>query len=245
VSAHGPGWAGRWRRTAVAVLLAASIAPAACSPTASREDAGRTTGAPRSVVPTTTAVPVGGEDGGFAVWPEDTLQAAEASLPRLASGADAWRADPARTAVRFAQRVLGWTGAVAAEPTDPGEGLVAVDVGPGSGGADVEILMARLLDPWWWVYAVHGGLGNDPVVSVTGSAVHVGVEAAGAARTDVVVGYGGREVRGSTPGSGEVSLRLGSRHGMTGHVLVLTRDASGQVIGAFASPLPAGDFAAG
>jgi hypothetical protein len=187
----------------------------------------------------------GDERKGFAVWPEDTLQAAEASLPRLASGADPWRADPGETALRFARRVLGWTAAVAGTPIERGEGLLAVDVGSGSGRADVEILMARLVDPWWWVCAVHGSLGHDPVVSVTGSLVRVGVEAAGAARTDVVVGYDGREVRGSIPGSGEVSLRLGSRPATTGHLLVLTRDASGRLIGAFASPLPAGDFAAG
>ena len=245
MSAHGPARAGRWRRAAIAALLVASIAPAACSPAPSREETRRTTPAPWSVAPTPTAAASGDEHEGFAVWPEDTLQAAEASLGRLESGADPWRADPAETALRFVERVLGWTEAVAGAPIDRGDGLVAFDVRSGSGAENVEVLVACLVDPWWWVYSVHGGLGRDPVVSVMGSLVHVGVDVAGAMRTDIEVGYGDREVQDSLEGSGELSLRLGFRPATTGRLLVLARDASGHVIGAFASPLPAGDFAAG
>lgn len=239
-SARRSGLAAGWRRVAVLALLLAPVALATCT---SSPGSSRAPGARSSVTPTGRVSRDGRE--GFAVWPEDTLRAAEASLERLASGVDPWRADPRETALRFVERVLGWTDAVGGEPIDRGEGMEAVEVRSASAGASVEVLVARLLEPWWWVHAVHGGLGHDPVVSVSGSVVRVGVDAAGAVGTDVEVGYGGREVRGSLSGSGELRLRLGYRPATTGHLLILARDAGGRVIGAFASPLPAGDFAAG
>src|SRR5919201_1047728 len=52
----------------------------------------------------------GGSSGIHALWPEQTLDAAEQEQSAVDGGADAWRTDPQQVATRFVTDVLGWSG---------------------------------------------------------------------------------------------------------------------------------------
>src|SRR5919197_1670904 len=52
----------------------------------------------------------GGSSGFHALWPEQTLDAAQQEQTAVDGGADAWRTDPKQVATRFVTDVLGWSG---------------------------------------------------------------------------------------------------------------------------------------
>src|SRR5919198_97711 len=52
----------------------------------------------------------GGSSGFHALWPEQTLAAAQQEQTAVDGGADAWRTDPKQVATRFVTDVLGWSG---------------------------------------------------------------------------------------------------------------------------------------
>ena len=182
---------------------------------------------------------------GFAIWPEDTPQAAARTAVGLEQGDDPWRTDASETAVEFSQRVLEWphpsTGAV----KDLGYGSFAVEVTRESGGPSVSVRVAKLIaDRWWSVTYVQGDPPEGYTATVRGSKVELGFDDDGAASMDVRVGYGGQGVSRTVTRPG-LKADLGFEPTTTGHFLVLYRNEHGEVFSAFGTKLPAGDFAAG
>jgi hypothetical protein len=184
-----------------------------------------------------------------AVWPETAGGTVGVDQP-------AWRSDERETALEFARQVLGWEDAVApvelSEPSEDGHiggvyGIVRTDH-PGQ----VSVFVAPTLGGrWFGVY--HVGFRccvEDQTASVlvdgsTGWAT-AGPPPPEAVGTVVRFDHGGRIASGTLPLDGDAApFDLGYTPDTTGSVLVLFVDGTGEVVGAWGTSLPAGDFAAG
>ena len=188
----------------------------------------------------------------YAVWPMTGPEAELGYKPAFTGSQD-------EMAVAFAREVLGWSDAVVSdkEPSEDGRfggvmlvtsastgGAVDVWVGPGD-PVDLNVVYhvdtpGRELDPESTASVlVHGSIGN----------AHVSPVPVGTASSTVRFTYGEHSAEGPMGRDIDLHWRAGSASAeltrVPGSVLVLFRNASGQIIGAFGTPLPAGDFAAG
>jgi hypothetical protein len=179
---------------------------------------------------------------GFAIWPEDTREAA------LTASEDAdstlWRGDPESTAKRFASEVLGWrevTATVLKEDVATAKVAVVPRV-----GKPLDVSLRAELPQWWSVLNVIPHGEYFPTMTVRGGRATLGVELEGDADSaEVTVGYGGREKAVTIQKEGTARIDLGSVPETTGHFLVLYRDRSGEIVSALGTNLPAGRFVAG
>ena len=181
---------------------------------------------------------------GFAIWPEDTPEAAARAAVGLESGADPWRVDAVTTAAEFARQKLEWPQPATGAVRDEGYGSFAVEVAREKGGPSVSIRLAKLIaDRWWSVTYVQGSPPEDYSTTVRGARIELGFDDEGAASMDVEVRYGDRGLSKTLTAAG-LTANLGFAPATTGHFLILYRDGTGQVFSAFGSTLPAGRFAA-
>src|SRR6185436_3563835 len=98
----------RWRGARFAVLLSTAAVVVSCTgsspspPTAQPRPSSSVPGSPSS-----SPRPGAGKafEDGYAIWPQDTYQAANEAPP------EAWRDDPNAVAAEFASTVLGWADA--------------------------------------------------------------------------------------------------------------------------------------
>jgi hypothetical protein len=220
------------------VLLCAAVVLASCTSSSS---------SPPSLRPTPGASPSGSTsslrpgkafDDGFAIWPQDTYQAAGEAPP------EAWRDDPNAVAAEFATTVLGWNG-VRIRTNRYGVRTADVEaIEPGvEKPLDVD-LRAAPPDTWSVLNVMPHG-EYLPSVTVHGARAAVGVELDGdAVSADVTVGYDDKDHTVTTRLDGTVHVDLGKKPRTSGHFLILARDTHGDVVSATGSTLPAGDFAA-
>jgi len=228
------------RRAAfVALLLFATACTSTVQPPSRPSDTSTETSSP-------TGEPGGPNLGNprraFAVWPEDNAtDAAEA----LSGEIPAWRLDPEATARAFAARVLGWTDAVVRP--DVGS-IYQVTDGDGRGAIQL-VIMQPAARAWSVVSMQRGGedvdygpsLGmQDGVLEMFGLTAERGVS-----MVEAYAHFGSLRGHAVADDDGAVTIRLGGPTQVAGHVLILWRDGDGNVISGFASPLPAGDTAAG
>ncbi|MDP9296482.1 MAG: hypothetical protein M3O88_07315, partial [Actinomycetota bacterium] len=179
---------------------------------------------------------------GFALWPEDTYEAALAATQN--GGGSAWRNDPKETAARFASDVLGWKRAVVEIARSKDTSAAAV-VSQGTSGDPVDLSLRAGIPGSWSVLNVLPHGEYFPSVSVQNGRASIGVELDGdAASAEVTVGYGGRDRSVRTTRAGIVRIDLGYEANTSGHFLILFRDAGGETVSAVGTTLPAGDFAA-
>ena len=177
-------------------------------------------------------------DDGYAIWPQDTFQAA------VEAPSEAWRDDPNAVAAEFASQVLGWSDA---RIKTLRFGLRTANVQasePGSHSAlDIDVRAAPA-DTWSVLNVMPHG-EYLPTVHVRGDVASVGVELDGdAVSAEVTVGYDGRDRSVTTREDGTVQIHLAGKPQTSGHFLVLSRNAQGDVVAATGSTLPAGSFAA-
>jgi hypothetical protein len=179
---------------------------------------------------------------GFALWPEDTYEAALAATQN--GGASAWRTDPKETAARFASEVLGWNRA-AVEMVRRKDTSASAIVSRGTPGDRVDLGLRAPLPGTWSVLNVFPHGEYFPSVRVRNGRASLGVELEGdAASAEVTVGYGGRDRSVSTEHAGTVSIDLGFEPSTSGHFLILFRDPRGETVSAVGTTLPAEDFTA-
>src|SRR4051812_44534857 len=176
-------------------------------------------------------------DDGYAVWPQDTFSAA------VEAPAEAWRDDPNAVAAEFANDVLGWQD-VRIRTIRFGVRTAHVEaIEHGAEDLDID-LRAAPADTWSVLNVMPHG-EYLPTVHVRGARASIGVELDGdATSADVTVGYGGDDRTVTTREEGTVTVVLGKKPRTSGHFLVLTLNADGEVISATGSTLPAGHFAA-
>jgi hypothetical protein len=179
---------------------------------------------------------------GFALWPEDTYEAALSVTQ--SGGGGPWRSDPKETAARFASKVLGWSGAaVEVIRSKETSAIVSVSRKPSRDRLDLSLRMA-LPDSWSVLNVLPHG-EYFPAVGVHDERASIDVELDGdTASAEVTVGYGGRDRSVRTTRTGTVRIDLGFGTDTSGHFLILLRDAGGETISAIGTTLPAGDFAA-
>jgi hypothetical protein len=200
------------------------------------------------------------ENGGFALWPEDTPAEWLAATDK-----PAWRSDSVETARQFAAEVLGWTDAVQPELVMPEAYGRHYRVAREPGGPVVVVHMEERqvcptgqscpasLTPAWSVMAVNDEPMpcEDPMpacftldVSAEDGAAVLRFGMLGAASADVEVSSGA-SVRATTT-TGEVRLTTLDR-ALTdpGYVLLLFRDAGGRVSNAYGYMLGPADFEIG
>lgn len=175
---------------------------------------------------------------GYAVWPQDTFDAA------VSAPAEAWRDDPNAVAAQFASQVLGWKDA---RIKTLRFGVRTAHVEAIDAGAehplDVE-LRAAPSDTWSVLNVMPHG-EYLPTVHVRGRQASIGVDLEGdAVSAQVTVGYNGKDDTVTTRRSGTVEIHLDAKPTTSGHFLILARDARGDVVSATGSTLPAGSFAA-
>jgi hypothetical protein len=177
-------------------------------------------------------------DDGYAIWPQDTFQAA------VDAPSEAWRDDPNAVAAEFASKVLGWTDAriktlrfgIRTASVEAIEQGVEDSLDVNLRGAPADI---------WSVVNVMPHGEYLPSVDVHGARASISVELDGdAVSADVTVGYDGKDHTVTTHQDGTVHVDLGKKPRTSGHFLILARDTHGDVVSATGSTLPAGDFAA-
>ncbi|HEY2802748.1 MAG TPA: hypothetical protein VGJ67_02370 [Actinomycetota bacterium] len=230
----------KWRGARFAVLLSAAVivvsctgsssSPPAVHPTPSASHAGSRTSSPR---------PAGKAfDDGYAIWPQDTYQAA------VDAPAEAWRDDPNAVAAQFATTVLGWKDA---RIRTLRFGLRTANVEAIESGVEkpLDVDLRAAPSETWSVLNVMPHGEYLPSVTVHAARASVGLELDGdAVSADVTVGYDGKDHTVTTHQDGTVHVDLGNKPRTSGHFLILARDAHGDVVSATGSTLPAGDFAA-
>ena len=230
----------RWRGARFAVLLSATAVVVSCTRSSPSPPAVRpppSSSAPGS--PSSSPRPAGHAfDDGYAVWPQDTFQAASEAPP------EAWRDDPNAVAAQFATTVLGWN-EVRIRTTRYGVRTANVEaIEPGmEKPLDVDLRVAP--SDTWSVLNVMPHGEYLPSVTVHGTRASVGIELDGdAVSADVTIGYDGKDHTVTTHQDGTVHVDLGTKPRTSGHFLILSRDPHGDVVSATGSTLPAGDFAA-
>ncbi|HEY7660177.1 MAG TPA: hypothetical protein VIC58_06225 [Actinomycetota bacterium] len=216
------------RRGIVVLAAAALLASPAC--TGSSEPEGETAPGPRDAI---------------AVWPEDTIAPLERARDRVEDGEDPWRLEAGTTAEEFARAVLGWPRPMIGDAQREGS-TESVVVERETGGPAVRVTLAQILAPLWSVVSANGeGESHRPAISVRGQNAEITTGIEPFASATVTVAHGDQTVTEEVPPSGEVRLALGAEPETSGHVLILYLDEAGEVASVFASPLPAGDTAAG
>ena len=231
----------RWRGARFAVLLSAAAVVVSCTGSSPSPSPVRPT--PTSSLPGTpssSARPGAGKafDEGYAIWPQDTYQAASEG-PR-----EAWRDDPNAVAAEFATTVLGWKDV---RIRTNRYGVRTAEVEAIQPGADkpLEVDLRAAPSDTWSVLNVMPHGEYLPSVDVHGSRASISVELDGdAVSADVTVGYDGKDHTVTTHQDGTVHVGLGKKPRTSGHFLILSRDAHRDVVSATGSTLPAGDFAA-
>ena len=229
----------RWIGARFAVLLSTVIL-AACTGNSSPPPAPRSndpTAPPSSPAPSPRQAGKAFDDG-YALWPQDTIQAA------VDAPMEVWRDDPNAVAAEFASEVLGWKHA---RIKTLRFGLRTANVQasePGSHEALDITLRAAPADMWSVLNVMPHG-EYLPTVAVHGARASISVELDGdAVSADITVGYDGKDHTVTTHQDGTVHVGLGKKPRTSGHFLILSRDAHGDVVSATGSTLPAGDFAA-
>jgi hypothetical protein len=228
-----------WRGARFAVLLSTAAVLVSCTGSSPSPPVVQPapSSAPRS--PSSSPRPAGKAfDDGYAVWPQDTYQAASQAPP------EAWRDDPNAVAAQFATTVLGWKD-VRIRTNRYGVRTAEVEaIEPGvERPLDVN-LRAAPSDTWSVLNLMPQGEYLPPV-DVRGARASISVELDGdAVSADVTVGYAGKDHTVTTHEDGTVHVDLGKKSRTSGHFLILSRDAHANVVSATGSTLPAGDFAA-
>jgi hypothetical protein len=238
----------RKARGAPGVVLLASLAAVVTAGCTSTGDRPVASVREITATPSVTGSPSPGDEArsyardGFALWPEDTYEAAVSQTQ--GGGGDPWRSDPKETAARFASEVLGWSGAgVQVVRSKETSAMVAVSRDPSGDRVDLSLRMA--LPDLWSVLNVLPHGEYFPSVDVHDGRASLEVELDGdAASAEVTVGYGGRDRSVKTTSAGTVSIDLGFKTDTSGHFLILLRNAAGETISAIGTTLPEGDFAA-
>jgi hypothetical protein len=180
---------------------------------------------------------------GFAIWPEDTYEAAVASSN--APDTDSWRITAGSTAERFAADVLDW-GRVTTKTMHSDADTTRISVSERGSRETLELLLREEPPGWWSVINVLPRGEYFPPMTVRGGRASFTVELEGeAVSAEVTLGYGGHERSLRVDLAGKVVIDLGFRPASSGHFLVLYRDGNGRTVSALGTTLPAGDFAAG
>lgn len=180
----------------------------------------------------------------FAIWPETDVRDVRSDEP-------AWSSAPESTALEFAREVLGWDDATV--PSDvlidsfAGTRSVPVARAEHDGPATGTVITVRQVVADRWRVSSVGPLDADDdsyaSVSVRRTTVYAdaGPSHPGTVTREVQFRYSGV----LSVGPAEQDFELAAEPTGAGSVLVLFRDAAGEVIGAWGTTLPAGDFAAG
>lgn len=184
----------------------------------------------------------------FALWPNDTPEAAGAACSAAGSS---WRDDPARVSLRFAAAELGWHRASVGDMEGAaGSTYVAVDKGndeivlsltggyPGGPGgypgnrcySVTEVRPSSMV-----------ARGRPIRISIKGVHARVSYSDLGAASIVVTVAHG-TSSRSVIVHGGRAGLDLGYVPNRPGYVLILYRDSSGRDFAAAGTSLPAGNF---
>lgn len=179
---------------------------------------------------------------GPGLWPET----ANSQLPLEEPD---WSADPEQTALVFAQSVLGWDDATVqdAEPSEDGRFGTTLRVSSPSRDGSASVSVARTTTGGHRIYRVDSRSGEaderTASVSVQGTTAFASASPSPGAATAARVrfDYGGVVTEGP---AGE-AFQLKAPATTTGSVLVLFLDEAGEVVGAWGTQLPEGDFAAG
>lgn len=174
-----------------------------------------------------------------ALWPETSLE-------QVAVGAPSDRDAAEDVAVAFAEHVLRWDRAVAVgdEAVDWQTTTVTVE----QDEHRISVRLVRCLGGRWWSVADVDPAGREgdefgASVSVQGSMASASATPPpGAAQGLVRFDYGGRVVEAPAD---DQPVDLGFVPDTAGSVVVSFVDSSGEVVGAWGTTLPAGDFAAG
>ena len=175
----------------------------------------------------------------FALWPETDRSLLPAEEPE-------WSSSVESTAVAFARNVLEWGDAVTTtSPVQADAGSHQLTVASPSRNGAVLLRVSPVAPGRWRVTAVDSRPGGDTSASVQivgdfGSAT-AGPAPDSTATTSVRFQYGSAVSEGP---AGE-QVELGRSPEIAGSVIVLYRNSDGDVIGAWGTPLPPGDFAAG
>jgi hypothetical protein len=230
----------RWRGARFAVLLSLAAVVVSCTGSSPSPPAVRPTpSSSLSGSPPSSPRPGAGKafEDGYAVWPQDTFQAADGAP------SEAWRDDPNAVAAEFASKVLGWTDARIKTLRFGIRTANVQAIEPGVEPLDVDLRSAP--PDTWSVLNVMPHGEYLPSVDVQGARASVSVELDGdAVSAEVTVGYDGKDHTVTTHRDGTVHVDLGKKPRTSGHFLILTRDSHGDVVAATGSTLPAGDFAA-
>lgn len=228
------------RATFIALVVSIAAWGAAC---------GGEPGAQPTTTPPNTSSPMsadpGKPDDAWALWPEDTEEAANEAVQDPARANEGDRA----VALRFADEVLGWPGATVEPyggPVGCGE-HACLTVIREPDGPSLQVLLVAITETASSIYGVGSVDGSEgPLgLSVQGPSVTAVFELGDAASAEFRIGYGGREATHTYTELSEAPFDMGFEPDASGHYLLTFRDEGGRVFKAVGSALPEGDFAAG
>jgi len=177
-----------------------------------------------------------------AIWPETDPSELSAEEP-------AWSTSQNETALTFARDLLGWDDAVfdpgASEPLEDGTGGSLIGVTSPSRGRALSVIVRPIANGRYRVSGVRPLQEFSASVSVQGREAWVSVSWDPPLPERVTCSarfsYAGRHVLAAM----EDTVDLGFTPDTQGAVVVLCRDMSDEVVTAWGTGLPAGDFAAG
>lgn len=190
------------------------------------------------------------------VWPETTVEEAQAAIARLDAGADPWRSEQQTVATRFLIDVLGWPDAIVAdsEPSEDGTFGAHLSVESPTLGTSASVTVRPLAGSSYWVVGSFIAPTPSPDAADDGAsvsigngsdAVHYGGWIDGTA-AELTVRYGNLVITQTDDDPpAAFTFDLGTVPNTAGMVMVLFRRDDGVAIGGWATSLPPGAFAAG
>jgi hypothetical protein len=190
------------------------------------------------------------EPGAFAVWTVDTQEEAEREAEALADAPQpVFLEEPEETALTFVRELLEWPGAfvkgsrdVTGPDAHAGAETLEYRVLREPGGPEVRVAVAQVIGDRWWAVIDARTPGFEGVVRVEGASAVVTFDRHRAVVVEGRLGHGAsdliehhEEARGVATEM-RFDLRLFDTS-LPGHLLLLYRDADGNVIGAWATAL--------
>jgi hypothetical protein len=190
-------------------------------------------------------------DEAFAVWTVDTPEEAEREAVALEGAPEpVFLEDPEETALTFVREVLPWPDAfvegrreVDPPPVHAGAAAFEYSIRRDPGGPEIAVRVAQVIGDRWWAVLAASTPGFKGAVEIDGNSAVVSFDRHGAAVVQGRLGYGaGDLIEHIEEATGEATeLRFDLRlfdASFPGHLLLVYRDADGNVIGAWAVPLP-------
>ena len=178
-----------------------------------------------------------------AVWPEVVVGSTEETFKP-------WRKDARQTASHFATAVLGWKSPRLTQitPSNLAPGELAYDARPAPGGHSIELRLKHVYDLEQWSVTYLWGFGkaeHASSVRVDAGIVEVHFSFAQAGLTpELRVASGPNLLKKSSTSGADWKLSTDWFPEGSGSIMVLFRNANGEAVTGWGTPLPAGPFAA-